>query len=185
MSFCHSRKASIQSSNVAIFFTLASTAYHSGLCRGYASAARFAMPLEVDWEGLVVAFESRSRQITHFFDRQSGEVIQVLERDAERHSAMSADPRYAAVPRDQGERSRGDLEQFAALCEEPSSRRDLEAALSSPDSVTAYRAALLRHPKEEARFFQFKERRARERAQDWLEEMGIPFESVSSRSDRR
>jgi hypothetical protein len=133
------------------------------------------MPLEVDWEGLVVAFESRSRQITHFFDRESGEVIQVLERDAEKHSAMSADPRYAAVPKDGGERSRGDLEQFAALCEDPPSRRDLEAALSSADFATAYRAALLRHPKEEARFFQFKEHQALERAQAWLREMGIPF----------
>jgi hypothetical protein len=144
-----------------------------------------AVPLDVDWEGLVVAFESRSRQITHFFDRKSGEVIQVLERDAEKHSAMSADPRYAAVPRDGGERSRGDLEQFTALCGDPSSRRDLEAALSSADVVTAYRAALLRHPKEEARFFQFKERRARERAQEWLKEMGIPFESGASRPERR
>ena len=144
-----------------------------------------AVPLEVDWEGLVVAFESRSRQITHFFDRQSGEVIQVLERDAEKHSAMSADPRYAAVPRDGGERSRGDLEQFTALCEDPSSRRDLEASLSSGDVVTAYRAALLRHPREEARFFQFKERRARERAQEWLSKMGIPFESGAPRPDRR
>ena len=143
------------------------------------------MPLEVDWEGLAVAFESRSSQITHFFDRQSGEVIQVLERDAAKHSAMSADPRYAAVPRDQGERSRGDLQEFAALCEEASSRRDLEAALSSSDFVTAYRAALLTHPKEEARFFQFKERRARERAQEWLAEMGIPFEGEASRPDRR
>jgi hypothetical protein len=144
-----------------------------------------AEPLDVDWEGLVVAFESRSRQITHFFDRQSGEVIQVLERDAEKHSAMSADPRYAAVPRDGGERSRGDLEQFAALCEDTSSRRDLEAALSSADFAAAYRAALLDHPKEEARFFQFKERRARERGEEWLSKMGIPFESGAPRRDRR
>src|SRR5881396_730491 len=129
-------------------------------------------PLEIDWEGLAVAFESRSRQITHFFDRQSGEVIQVLERDAEKHTAMSADPRYASVPKDGGERSRGDLEEFAALCDDPSSRRDLGAAL-------------LRHPKEEARFFQFKERRARERAQEWLTRIGIAFETGTARSDRR
>ena len=142
-------------------------------------------PLEVDWEGLAVAFESRSRQITHFFDRQSGEVIQVLERDAGKHAAMSADPRYAPVPKDGGERSRGDLEEFAALCDDPSSRRDLEAALASAEFVTAYRAALLRHPKEEARFFQFKERRARERAHEWLARIGIAFERGPARSDRR
>jgi Uncharacterised protein family (UPF0158) len=137
--------------------------------------------LEVDWEGLAVAFESRSHQITHFFDRETGDVVQVLERDAERHAAMSADPRYVAVPRDAGERSRGDLEEFAALCEEPDCRRDLQAALAAPDSVAAYRNALLRHPKEEALFFRFKERRARERAEEWLTRLGISFEKPAGR----
>jgi hypothetical protein len=138
----------------------------------------------VDWEGLAVAFESRSQQITHFFDRQTGEVVQVLERDAGRHAAMSADARYAAVPRDRGERSRGDLEDFAAECEDEKCRRDLGAALAAEDFATAYRTALLRHPKEEARFFRFKERRARERAAEWLAASGIPFPSESSRPDR-
>jgi hypothetical protein len=134
------------------------------------------MPVDVDWEGLVVGFESRSRQITHFFDRQTGEVVQVLEKDAARHAALTADPRYLALPRDRGERSRGDLEEFAALCENETARRDLAAALSTEDFVSAYRAALLRHPKEESRFFQFKQRRARERAEEWLAGNGIPFE---------
>ena len=143
------------------------------------------MPLDVDWEGLVVGFESRSSQITHFFDRQTGEVVQVLERDREKHAALTADTRYLALPRDRGERSRGDLEEFAALCEDAAARRDLEAALSSPDFASAYRAALLRHPKEEARFFQFKQRRARERAEDWLAGNGIAFEKELPRPERR
>lgn len=138
----------------------------------------------IDWEGLAVAFESRSMQITHFFDRQTGDVVQVLERDGQRHAAMSADPRYAAVPRDQGERSRGDLEDFAARCEDADCRRDLTAALAADDFTTAYRAALLRHPKEEARFFQYKERRARERAAQWLTASGIPFDPESPRPAR-
>lgn len=137
--------------------------------------------LEIDWEGLVVAFESRSRQITHFFDRETGEVLQVLERDADRHAAMAADRRYAALPRDSGERSHGDIEDFVATCEDPGCRRDLSTALASSDPVAAYRAALLRHPKEEARFFQFKQRRARERAEDWLAAQGIPFEKEARR----
>jgi hypothetical protein len=133
-------------------------------------------PLPVDWEGLVVGFESRSRQITHFFDRSTGDVVQVLERDAPRHSALSADPRYVALPRDSGERSRGDLEEFLATCDDEVCRRDLASALSSTEPASAYRSALLRHPKEEARFFQFKQRRARERAEEWLAAQGIPFE---------
>jgi hypothetical protein len=142
------------------------------------------VPLGVDWEGLVVGFESRSRQITHFFDRQTGEVIQVLERDAAKHAALTADTRYLAVPRDRGERSRGDLEEFAALCEDAAAR-DLAAALSSENSAAAYRSALLRHPKEEARFFQFKQRRARERAEEWLAGNGIAFEKEARPPARR
>jgi hypothetical protein len=140
-----------------------------------------APPLDVDWEGLVVAFESRSRQITHFFDRRTGEVVQVLERDFARHAAMSADSRYAPLPRDAGERSRGDLEDFAASCDDAGCRRDLSSALAAGDFVAAYRSALLRHPKEEARFFQFKQRRARKRAEEWLAANGVPFERQTRR----
>ena len=131
------------------------------------------MPAEIDWEGLVVAFENRSQKITHFFDRQTGDVVQVLERDADRHASLAADPRYAALPRDAGERSRGDLEDFATHCTDASCRRDLEAALAAEDFPSAFRAALLRHPKEESHFFQYKERRARERAVEWLKGQGI------------
>ncbi len=131
------------------------------------------MPLAIDWEGLTVAFENRSQKITHFFDRESGDVVQVLVQDAARHAELSADPRYAALPKDQGERTRGDLEDFAAHCEDSDCRRDLSKALASNDSATAYRQALLAHPKEETHFFQFKERRARERAVEWLKERGI------------
>jgi Uncharacterised protein family (UPF0158) len=130
------------------------------------------MPLEIDWEGLVVAFENRSQKITHFFDRQTGDVVQVLVRDEPRHAELAGDPRYAALPKDGGERSRGDLEDFAAHCEDAACRRDLQAALAVGDPAR-FRAALLKHPKEEAHFFQFKERRAKERAVQWLEEKGI------------
>jgi hypothetical protein len=133
------------------------------------------MPIEIDWEGLIVGFESRSHQITHFFDHQTGEVEQVLERDAARHAEMSGDPRYVPLPRDSGERSRGDLEEFLPHCEDEVCRRGLVRALASADAAAAYREVLLSHPKEEARFFQFKEHQALRRAQEWLASMGVPF----------
>ena len=133
------------------------------------------MPIRIDWEGLIVAFESRSDQITHFFDRATGDVEQVLERDAARHAEMSADARYAALPRDGGERTRGDLVEFLPHCEDEECRRRLAAALAGKDAASAYREALLQHPKEEARFFQFKEHQALKRAQEWLAAEGIPF----------
>ncbi len=129
--------------------------------------------MEIDWEGLIVGFESRSQQITHFFDRESGDVEQVLVRDAARHADLESNPRYVALPRDAGERTIGDLEEFLPLCQDQACRRDLAAALSGASSVAAYRAALLRYPLEEARFFQFKEHQALRRAQEWLAAMGI------------
>ena len=137
--------------------------------------------MKIDWEGLVVAFESRSHLITHFFDRESGDVEQVLERDASRHAAMTADRRYLAVPRDQGERSRGDLEAFLSECEDEACRKALAAALETESFTSLYRETLVRFPKEECRFFQFKERRALERAEAWVGTLGIPFERPSAR----
>jgi hypothetical protein len=133
------------------------------------------MPREIDWEGLIVAFESRSQQITHFFDRETGDVEQVLTRDAERHAAFASDSRYDALPKDLGERSLGDLEEFLTRCEDGACRSALAATLQAPGSIGSYRDTLTRFPKEEARFFQFKEHRALERAQEWLTSRGIAF----------
>jgi hypothetical protein len=137
-----------------------------------------AVARRIDWEGLIVGFESRSHRITHFFDRETGDVEQVLEQDAPRHAEMSRNPRYVALPRDQGERSRGDLEEFLPHCEDAECRGELEAALRTSDPAVPYREALLRHPKEEARFFQFKEHQALERARRWLESLGIVVEKL-------
>jgi hypothetical protein len=136
------------------------------------------MPVAIDWEGLTVAFENRSQKITHFFDRESGDVVQVLVRDAARHAELAADPRYEALPKDQGERTRGDLEDFVSHCEDEDCRRDLTRALEASDSAGAFRRALLAHPREEAHFFQFKERRAKERAVEWLKANGVVTERL-------
>jgi hypothetical protein len=133
----------------------------------------------VDWEGLIVGFESRSQQITHFFDRETGDVEQILERDAERHADFAGNPRYVALPRDGGERSRGDLEEFLPHCEDEECRRRLAAALASAEPAESYRSRLREVPKEEARFFQFKEHQALRRAEQWLLEQGIPFRGAA------
>ena len=142
--------------------------------------------MRIDWEGLIVGFESRSHQITHFFDRETGDVEQALVRDADRHGTFEGDPRYVALPRDGGERTRGDLEAFLPVYEDAGCHAVLAAALASPEPAAKYREALLRFPKEEARFFQFKEHQALARAEEWLASMAIPFERrpAPSRAER-
>lgn len=133
--------------------------------------------MNLDWEGLVVGFESRSHQITHFLDRETGDVIQVVEaRDPGRHAELSSSSRYAALPKDRGERGAGEMELYLSEVENESARADLRRALTAGDPAAAYREALLAHPQEEGKFFQFKQRRARERAEEWLGSLGIAFE---------
>jgi hypothetical protein len=141
----------------------------------------------IDWEGIVVAFESRSQLITHFFDRETGEVVQIVkERDPARHEELTASPRYFALPKDHGERGRGEMELFLSEVESENLRTALRKALGTPDPALAYREALRSDPREESRFFQFKQRRARERAEQWLASMGIPFEkrAAPTRAER-
>jgi hypothetical protein len=133
--------------------------------------------LNLDWEGLVVGFESRSHQITHFLDRETGDVIQVVEaRDPGRHAELARSPRYAALPKDAGERGVGEMRLYLEEVEDEAARADLRRALAREDPADSYREALLAHPLEEGKFFQFKQRRARERAEEWLASLGIPFE---------
>ena len=136
--------------------------------------------MNIDWEGIVVAFESRSQLITHFFDRETGEVVQVVrDRDPGKHAELTASPRFVALPKDHGERGAGEMELFLGEVEKDALRTKLRAALSAPDPALAYRDALLSDAREESRFFQFKQRRARERAEEWLAAEGIAFEKRS------
>jgi len=133
---------------------------------------------------LIVGFESRSHQITHFFDSETGDVEQVLEREVGRHAEMTGSPRYIALPRDGGERSLGDLRDFLSHCQDAECRRRLQVCLetdAADAAAAAYREILLSYPKEEAHFFQFKERQALTRAREWLAAQGI---SVRSSADR-
>ena len=103
--------------------------------------------------------------------------MQVVEtREPARHAELSGSRRYLALPRDRGERGAGEMELFVEEVEDEKTREELRRALSAADPSDAYRAALLAHPREEGLFFQFKQRRARERAEEWLASMGIPFE---------
>ena len=132
--------------------------------------------MTIDWEGLVVAFENRSQQITHFFDRRSGEVAQcVAGREPQRHAELVESKFHLALPKDHGERGRGEMEAFLAEIEEDRTKAELRQALESEDPAESLREALQKHAREEALFFQFKYRRARERAEMWLAENGIAF----------
>ena len=137
--------------------------------------------MNIDWEGLIVGFESRSHQITHFFDRETGDVEQVLDREVGRHAEMTGNPRYIALPRDEGERSLGDLRDFLPHCQDAECRRRLQASLETDAAGASYREILLSYPKEEAHFFQFKERQALTRAREWLAAKGIAIGSSAER----
>ena len=166
MSFCQARKASIQSSNVAIFFIAHRNLYHSGLCRAeswpMAAADRLGRPDRRLREPLAA---------DHPFLRPGDGRRRAGARA--RRRAARADGRRSALRRPAARRrasaALGDLEEFlGAMRGRGVPRGTSPRRFRAPGSAAAYRETLLRYPKEEARFFQFKEHQALERAQAWL-----------------
>lgn len=139
--------------------------------------------VKVDWDGLIVAFESRSQLITHFFDRETGEVVPcVKDREPQKHEELTASPRFLALPKDKGERGLGEMQLFLAEIEQPALAEKLEAALGSADPALSFREVLQSDAREEARYFQFKHRRALLRADAWLSSMNIAVERMPERA---
>ena len=176
MSFCQARKASIQSSKVAIFFMNLPKPLSYRL---YAARNRLGGPRRR-------RSRTAPRRSPISSTARPATSSRSWRRTPARHAELAADPRYAALPRDAGERSRGDLEDFAAHCEDAACRRELSTT-RSPRPILRQRFARRSSafPKEEAHFFQFKERRAKERAVEWLREQGIAKLSGSARASAR
>ena len=113
-----------------------------------AGGARISPAMNIDWEGLIVGFESRSEPDHALLRPRDGRRRAGAQA---RHRAPRGDePRTSltlALPRDEGERSRGDLEEFLGHCEDPSAGGRWKPGARGRGLRPAYRETLLRYPK--------------------------------------
>lgn len=123
----------------------------------------------VDLEGLQVAYLEGSGAIEHYFDVQTGEVVELRDLDeAERVRVTQAPARYRRVPQRNDETEALDRLAFIRTVEKQSVRQNLESALRGTDPAGAFRRALATDRAVERAWYNFKNQRAAEAITRWL-----------------
>ncbi|HKC25469.1 MAG TPA: UPF0158 family protein [Thermoanaerobaculia bacterium] len=130
--------------------------------------------MELDWEGLAVAFAARSKLMNHFLDRETGEVAAHLNGSPELRPALELERagRYVRIPKSTPEVDTARARAFAARMEDPKVREKALAALEA-EGPNAFREALIASANDEAAWFIFRDRRVREELKAWLRANGF------------
>lgn len=130
--------------------------------------------VELDWEGLSVAFAARSKLMNHFLDRETGEVVAHLNGSPELRPALELERegRYVRIPKSTPDVDTARARAFAETMESPSVKGKALAALEA-EGPNAFREALIASPNDEAAWFVFRDRRVREELKAWLRGKGF------------
>ena len=133
--------------------------------------------MEIDWEGLTVAFAARSKLMNHFLDRPSGEVHAHLNGSPELREALlhERSGRYLRIPKSTPDVDAARCRAFAPGMKSPAVREKALEALDA-DGPNAFREALIASPEDEAAWFAFRDRRVREELRAWLLAQGVRAE---------
>ena len=134
--------------------------------------------MELDWEGLAVAFAARSKQMNHFLDRETGDVVAHLNGSPELRPALEKERegRYLRIPKSTPDVDAARARDFAPRMESAAVREKALAALAA-DGLNAFREALIASPNDEAAWFVFRDRRVRDELRVWLAAQGVASEA--------
>jgi hypothetical protein len=130
--------------------------------------------VELDWEGLTVAFAARSKLMNHFLDRATGEVHAHLNGSPELREALlhERSGRFLRIPKSTPDVDTARCRAFAPGMTSAAAREKALAALEA-DGPGAFRDALVASPEDEAAWFVFRDRRVREELRAWLAAQGV------------
>ena len=130
--------------------------------------------MDLDWEGLTVAFAARSKLMNHFLDRATGEVHAHLNGSPELREALlhERSGRYLRIPKSTPDVDEARCRAFAPRMEDAAARAKALLALES-GGPGAFRDVLLSSPNDEKAWFVFRDRRVREELRVWLSARGV------------
>jgi hypothetical protein len=133
--------------------------------------------MDLDWEGLAVAFAARSKLMNHFLDRASGEVHAHLNGSPELREALlhERSGRYLRIPKSTPDVDAVRCRDFAPLMKSAAAREKALAALEA-GGPNAFREALIASSEDEKAWFVFRDRRVREELRAWLAAQGVRAE---------
>jgi len=132
--------------------------------------------LTIRADELIMAFEDYGTDLQHFFDRQTGEVLSLLEEDMDEEDAerLDADPdRYLLiepVPSSVGYKVMSD---FVDTLPEGKVPRELARALRQKHPFRRFKDVLLNYPSVREDWFRFHEQAFMKIIQEWLDNHGV------------
>jgi hypothetical protein len=124
----------------------------------------------IDREGLQVAFLDDSGRIAQYLDAASGEVVEADIAGPDNARFLSDSGRYKAVPHRSDNTESADRRAFVESLDQTPSREELRA--STNDSAS-FRRIVARDRAIERAWYNFKNDRASEAIEKWLQEMGL------------
>jgi len=144
--------------------------------------------LEVDLEELCEAYEYSSFMNSHYLDLKTGEVLLVVheegvaEQNRKNKEKVEQDKegRYVEVPSTDSREGYRDMEDFIQTVDDENLKEKLWIAIDGKGAFRRFKDVLLRYPEVRKRWFEFKDKRTRERVMDWLEREDIEFEDANS-----
>ena len=138
--------------------------------------------MELDWEGLSVAFAARSMLMNHFLDRASGEVHAHLNGSPELREALlhERSGRFLRIPKSTADVDTTRCRAFAPKMESAAAREKALLALES-GGPGAFRDVLLAFPNDEEAWFIFRARRVREELRGWLAAQGVSMDEAPAK----
>ncbi len=149
--------------------------------------------LKINWSDLELGSDTGFSSISHFLDLETGEVLMVSDEDrdyledpidslqdwekeaAERARAVEEGygERYIRVPGQDSREGYRDMEHFIGTVASPRLGDRLERAIAGRGAFRRFRDVLAEQPKEETRWYAYKELRLQQRMLDWLESIDV------------
>ena len=130
----------------------------------------------IDMEELIDAFENCSVELRYFLDIERGEIIFTpgytgFEEEKEKfHARIDSNPeRYLSIPERGSRKGYDEMADFAATVDDENLREKLAIALNGSGAFRRFKDVLLNYPEERQRWFEFRDDRAAECVEEWLE----------------
>jgi hypothetical protein len=126
--------------------------------------------IQVDWSGLEAAFENHSPEVRSYLDRHSGEVVNLVGREAEtaRGVEVRSDPeRYLYIEPVPSREQYRIMERFIATVTYPALSERLSDAIVGKGAFRRFKDCIAQHVEERKRWFAFRDALVHQFILDW------------------
>jgi len=135
--------------------------------------------LRANLDELCSAMEDSSYEHEYYLDLEAGEILFISdymddeEGGRSRNSIDEQPRRYERIPKVESHRGYEDMEDFIATVEDEQLVELLEVAMNGRGAFRRFKDVLARYPEERERWFRFKDDRMKQRALEWLDDIGV------------